>query len=65
MGKKLILVAAFVLASTGLTGAARQDKKNDGKETNNPAVCPVASRGGTAFQQTVGITANWHLRPVD
>ena len=32
---------------------------------NNPAVCPVTYCGPTGFQQTVGVTANWHLRPVE
>jgi hypothetical protein len=29
---------------------------------NNPAICPVASCGGTGLQQTVGMSVNWHLR---
>ena len=33
MNKKIILVAAVVLANTGMTWAAQQDKKNNGKET--------------------------------
>jgi polysaccharide biosynthesis/export protein len=33
MDKKLILVAAIVLASAGMARAAQQDKKNEGKET--------------------------------
>jgi polysaccharide export outer membrane protein len=33
MDKKLILVAAIVLTSAGMARAARQDKKNEGKET--------------------------------
>ncbi len=32
---------------------------------NNPAVCPVTSCGATGFQQTVGMTVNWRLRPVE
>ena len=35
-------------------GASRQ---------NSPAICPVASCGGTGLQQTFGMTVNWHLRP--
>ena len=31
----------------------------------NPAVCPVASCGVTGFQQTIGMTVNWHLLPVE
>jgi len=33
---------------------------------NNPAVCPVSLVGGcgvNGFQQTFGMTVNWHLRP--
>jgi hypothetical protein len=30
---------------------------------NSPAVCPVTSCGVSGFQQTVGMTVNWHLRP--
>jgi hypothetical protein len=30
---------------------------------NSPAICPVASCGGTGLQQTFGMTVNWHLRP--
>ena len=30
---------------------------------NSPATCPVTSCGATGFQQTVGMTVNWHLRP--
>jgi len=33
MDKKIIFIAAVVLANTGMTWAAQQDKKNDGKET--------------------------------
>src|ERR1017187_5692031 len=33
MNKKIIFVVAVVLANTGITWAAQQDKKNDGKET--------------------------------
>ena len=33
MNKKMIFVAAIVLANTGMTWAAQQDKKNGGKET--------------------------------
>lgn len=33
MNKKMIFIAAVVLANTGMTWAAQQDKKNDGKET--------------------------------
>jgi hypothetical protein len=30
---------------------------------NNPAICPVVGGcGGTGFQQTFGMTVNWHLR---
>jgi hypothetical protein len=35
-------------------GASRQ---------NSPAICPVASCGGTGLQQTFGMSVNWHLRP--
>jgi len=35
-------------------GASRQ---------NSPAICPVASCGGTGLQQTIGMSVNWHLRP--
>ncbi|MBZ5699372.1 MAG: hypothetical protein LAN18_12600 [Acidobacteriia bacterium] len=31
----------------------------------NPVVCPVASCGVTGFQQTGGMTVNWHLRAVE
>ena len=31
----------------------------------NAVVCPVASCGVTGFQQTFGMTVNWHLRPVE
>jgi hypothetical protein len=30
---------------------------------NSPAICPVVSCGGNGFQQTFGMTVNWHLRP--
>ena len=30
---------------------------------SSPAVCPVASCGVNGFQQTFGMTLNWHLRP--
>jgi hypothetical protein len=30
---------------------------------NNPATCLVLSCGGTGFQQTFGMSVNWHLRP--
>jgi hypothetical protein len=30
---------------------------------NSPAVCPVANCGIDGFQQTFGMTINWHLRP--
>ena len=30
---------------------------------NGPAICPVASCGVNGFQQTFGMTVNWHLRP--
>ena len=30
---------------------------------NVPSSCPVASCGGTGFQQTFGTSVNWHLRP--
>ena len=30
---------------------------------NSPTVCPVTSCGAIGFQQTVGMTVNWHLRP--
>ena len=29
---------------------------------NSPAVCPVASCGVNGFEQTFGVTVNWHLR---
>jgi orotate phosphoribosyltransferase-like protein len=58
MSKKLIVVAAIVLAGTGMARTAQQIKKHDGKESNNPAVCPVASCGGTHFQQMTGTTVN-------
>ena len=29
----------------------------------SPNACPVASCGGTGFQQSFGMTVNWHLRP--
>ncbi len=29
---------------------------------NSPAVCPVANCGVNGFQQTFGVTVNWHLR---
>jgi hypothetical protein len=32
---------------------------------DNPAVCPVASCGVAGFQQTFGMTVNWHLLPVE
>ncbi len=35
-------------------GASRQ---------NNPSTCLVISCGGTGFQQTIGMSVNWHLRP--
>lgn len=31
---------------------------------NNPASCTVALCGGNGLQQTVGMSLNWHLRPV-
>ena len=31
----------------------------------NAVVCPVTSCGGTGFQQTGGMTVNWHLRSVE
>jgi hypothetical protein len=31
----------------------------------NPVVCPVTSCGVTGFQQTFGMTVNWHLRPIE
>src|SRR5216684_3687226 len=31
------------------------------QEQSSPAVCPVASCGGTGFQQSFGMTVNWHL----
>jgi hypothetical protein len=34
-------------------------------EQTSPAICPVASCGGTGFQQTFGMTLNWHLLPVE
>ena len=35
------------------------------QEQSSPAVCPVASCGGTGFQQSFGMTVNWHLLPVE
>jgi|HubBroStandDraft_6_1064221.scaffolds.fasta_scaffold23030_2 hypothetical protein len=31
---------------------------------NNPATCLVVYCGGTGLQQNVGLSVNWHLRPV-
>lgn len=33
------------------------------QKQSNPAACPVSSCGSTGFQQTFGMTVNWHLRP--
>jgi hypothetical protein len=30
---------------------------------NSPSVCPAPSCGLFGFQQTIGMTVNWHLRP--
>ena len=30
---------------------------------NSPSVCPVASCGFSGYQQSFGMTVNWHLRP--
>jgi len=30
---------------------------------NNPAACPVANCGINGYQQSFGLTVNWHLRP--
>jgi len=30
---------------------------------NSPTVCPVANCGTPGYQQTFGMTVNWHLRP--
>jgi hypothetical protein len=35
------------------------------QKQDNPAVCPVTSCGPTGFQETFGVTVNWHLRPVE
>jgi hypothetical protein len=35
------------------------------QEQSNPTVCPVASCGATGYQQTFGMTVNWHLIPVE
>lgn len=34
-------------------------------EQNNPPNCPVAVCGGVGLQQIVGMTVNWHLRPIE
>ena len=36
---------------------------NYGVQRQGPVACPVASCGGAGFQQTFGMTLNWHLRP--
>ncbi len=33
-------------------------------EQNNPPNCPVAICGGVGLQQIVGMSVNWHLRPI-
>jgi hypothetical protein len=33
-------------------------------EQNNAVICLVANCGGVGLQQTVGVSVNWHLRPV-
>jgi len=34
-------------------------------EQQSPANCPVASCGIAGLQQTVGLSVNWHLRPIE
>jgi len=31
---------------------------------NNPSTCTVAQCGGNGLQQSVGVSINWHLRPI-
>lgn len=35
------------------------------QEQSAPVVCPVANCGLTGYQQTFGVTVNWHLRPME
>ena len=56
----------FIGASLGRrVGPHAQVNFNYGlQRQSSPATCPVASCGGTGFQQTFGMTVNWHLRPM-
>ncbi len=55
----------FIGANIGRNiGRRAQINFNYGLQRQNaPSVCPVASCGGTGFQQSFGMTVNWHLRP--
>ena len=55
----------FVGANLGRQlGAHLQLNFNYGiQRQNSPAICPVANCGVTGFQQTFGMTVNWHLHP--
>jgi hypothetical protein len=57
----------FAGANLGrLIGPHAQINFNYGaSEQNSPANCPVANCGGTGLQQTIGVSINWHLRPID
>jgi hypothetical protein len=54
----------FVGANIGRpVGRHAQVNFNYGLQRQNvPSICPVASCGGSGFQQTFGTTVNWHLR---
>jgi hypothetical protein len=49
MNKKLLLIAAIVFASTGMTSAAQQDKKNGGK------LAPAPDRRNDSMSMTRGL----------
>jgi hypothetical protein len=56
----------FVGANLGRqVGAHAQVNFNYGAlEQNNPPNCPQAICGGVGLQQIVGMSVNWHLRPI-
>jgi hypothetical protein len=56
----------FIGASLGRQiGRHAQVNFNYGvQEQGSPAICPVANCGVAGFQQTFGMTVNWHLRPM-
>ena len=35
------------------------------QKQDNPALCPVANCGVAGYQQTIGMTVHWHLRPIE